>query len=71
MYIEVSIGNRLSDNFPIQNGLKQGNYLTPIFFFNFALECVIGNVQGKQVGLELSGTHRLLAYADNLKSTGR
>jgi hypothetical protein len=31
------IGKHLSDNFPIQNGLKQGDALSPLLF-NFALE---------------------------------
>jgi hypothetical protein len=34
-YSEVGIGINLSDNFPIQNGLKQGDALLPMLF-NFA-----------------------------------
>jgi hypothetical protein len=34
-YSEVRIGKHLSDSFPIQNGLKQGDALSPLFF-NFA-----------------------------------
>jgi hypothetical protein len=37
MYSRVRIGKYLSDNFPIQNGLKQGDALSPLLF-NFALE---------------------------------
>jgi hypothetical protein len=37
MYSEVRIGKHLSNSFPIQNGLKQGDALSPLFF-NFALE---------------------------------
>jgi hypothetical protein len=37
---EVHIGKRLSDSFPIQNGLKQGDALSPLLF-NFALEYAI------------------------------
>jgi hypothetical protein len=48
----------LSDSFPIQNGLKQGDALSQLLF-SFA----IGKVQENQVGLKLSGTHQLLAYA--------
>jgi hypothetical protein len=40
MYGEVRIGKHLSDNFPNQNGLKQGDALSPLFF-NFALEYAI------------------------------
>jgi hypothetical protein len=36
-YSKVHIGKHLSDNFPIQKGLKQGDALSPLLF-NFALE---------------------------------
>ena len=35
-YSRVCVGKNLSDRFPIRNGLKQGDALTPLFF-NFAL----------------------------------
>jgi hypothetical protein len=31
-YSKVRIGKHLSDNFPIQNGLKQGRALSPLLF---------------------------------------
>jgi hypothetical protein len=43
-YTKVRIGKHLSDSFPIQNGLKQGDALSPLLS-NFALEYSIGKVQ--------------------------
>jgi hypothetical protein len=43
MYSNVSIGKHLSDHFPIQSSLKQGDPLSPLLF-NFSLEYAIRKV---------------------------
>jgi hypothetical protein len=50
IYSKVRIGKHLSDGFPIQNDLKQGDTLLPLLF-NSVLEYSIRKVQEKQVGL--------------------
>jgi hypothetical protein len=59
----------LSDSFPIQNGLKQGDALLTLLF-NFALKYAIRKVKEKQVGSKLNGTNQLLAYVYDVNLPG-
>jgi hypothetical protein len=65
----VCVDKRLSDMFPIGNGLTQGGVSSPLLF-NVALDSAIMRVQANQDDLKLSGTHHILVYADNANILG-
>jgi hypothetical protein len=69
-YSRVRIGKNLPDKFTIENGLRQGDALSPLPF-NFALEYAISSVQGNQEGLIPKGTNQVLAYTDVVNMSGK
>jgi hypothetical protein len=69
-YSRVRVGNNSSEIFPIKNGLKQGDTLSPLLF-NFSVEYAFRRVQLNQDGLKFNGTHHLSVYADDVNISGR
>jgi hypothetical protein len=57
-YSRFRIGKHLSDMFSIENGLKQGDSVSPLLFY-VALQYAIRRVQVNQDGLKLNCVHQL------------
>ena len=55
----------MTERFPIRNGLKKGDALSPMVL-NFALEHAIRRIQIDQDGLKLNCTHQILDYVDDV-----
>jgi hypothetical protein len=68
-YNKVRIGEHLSDDFPIRNGLKQADPLSSLLS-NFTLEYAIRKVQQNQAGLKFNVIHQLLVCADDIHLQG-
>ena len=61
---KVRIGNYLSFSFPIENGLKQRDALSPLWI-NVSLEYAIREVQETNLGQDMNDNYQVLAYAEN------
>jgi hypothetical protein len=68
-YSGVRVGKNLYDMFPIRNGWKQGDALSPLPFI-FALGYAFRGVQVIQDGFKSNGTHQLLVYAGDVNILG-
>jgi hypothetical protein len=55
----------VSDTFPVKNGLKQGDILSPLLFSFYSVN-IIRKVQVDQSGLKVNITHHLPVYTDDV-----
>jgi len=57
-YSRVRLGKSLPDIFPIENGLKQGDTLSPLLFI-FSLDYAIMRFRVNQDGLKFNGNYQI------------
>ena len=55
-YCRIRVCKHLSEMFPIKNGLKKGDALSPLFF-NFALEYPIKRSELNKEAMKLNSAH--------------
>jgi len=67
-YSRVWVDKHLSDIFPYENRLKQGDDLSPLLLI-FAWDYAIRRVHVNQ-DLKLNGTHQLLVYIHDVSMLG-
>ena len=63
-YSRVRVGKNLSDMFPIRNGLKQGDALSPLLFI-FVVMYVIRNFQKTRGGTQIQWNLQPVLCADD------
>jgi Reverse transcriptase (RNA-dependent DNA polymerase). len=66
---KVKLITFLFSSFPFESSLKQGDASSPLLF-DVALEYAIRKVQETNLGLDLNGTHQVLAYVDDVNLIG-
>jgi hypothetical protein len=65
----VKIQNDCSDSFETQQGLRQGDVLSTLFF-NVLLEVIVGRANLQTIGTIYNKEIQLLAYADDIDIVG-
>ena len=69
IYASEYMNKIYQESIPIIRKNEYHNDLTDLLF-NFALEYAIRKEQETNLGLDMNGTHQVLAYADNVNLIG-